>query len=385
MKLFINIMTLLFAIGCSPKKSEKSTILSAQKYAQLKISVDENFSQDRTRIQYFESDSGEYLAILNKIGPAIEIISLSDKLSKARIPIFKDGPNRVGVDNGFFIAAKDSILLASIPPSVLILDFQGNVKKRTSINNPENVVNYLSSTNETPFLFNGSTLFGAQPFFKNIYQTTEPEVTRTKVIYKINLENNSTDTSEWLPVFRPKDVWKDGKKSLDFTWTDRGDSIIVSPHTDHRLWIISKKTGELLKYKEAISSHVKEFRIIKGYPVGDQGIIETLVTGQYDLLLHDSYRDIFYRFFYIGIDWESYGKSPRELYANRPKVGVLVLDHDLDIIGEHVFDDHSVENWNYFVGKKGLYVSTNNPNRDDFDENFLRYDIIRFEGLEYED
>ncbi|GMQ30743.1 hypothetical protein [Algoriphagus confluentis] len=63
----------------------------------------------------------------------------------------------------------------------------------------------------------------------------------------------------------------------------------------------------------------------------------------------------------------------------------MVLNQNLEILGENLFENFQIEPWNYFVGKKGLYVSTNNPNRDDFDENFLRYDIMRFEGLEYED
>ena len=63
----------------------------------------------------------------------------------------------------------------------------------------------------------------------------------------------------------------------------------------------------------------------------------------------------------------------------------MVLNQNLEILGEHLFENFQIEPWNYFVGKKGLYISTNNPNRDDFDENFLRYDIIRFEGLQYED
>jgi len=385
MKIFISIIVLLSLIGCSKKKSENQNIVYYKKHGQLQIAVYEKFSQDRDRTQYFETDSGEYLAVWNKIGPAIEIISLQDKLSKARIPIFKDGPDRVGVTNGFFIASQDSILLASIPPTVFILDFQGKVKSQTSINNPENVVNYLTSTNETPFLFNGSTLYGAQPFFKNIYQINESEASNSKLIYTINLANKTDQEAKWLPVYRPKDVWKDGKKSVDFTWADRGDSIIISPNTDHRLSVISKESGELVENIEAKSKSIDDFRIINGYPVGDQAVIDNLTKGHYDLLLQDKYRDVFYRFYFVGINWEEYGLSPMELKTNPPKVGVMVLDKNLNIIGEHLFENHELEKWNYFVGRGGLYVSTNNPNRDDFDENFLRYDIIRFEGLEYED
>ncbi len=63
----------------------------------------------------------------------------------------------------------------------------------------------------------------------------------------------------------------------------------------------------------------------------------------------------------------------------------MILDNNLEVLGEHLFDNFQIEPWNYFVGRKGLYVSTNNPNREDFDENFLRYDIIRFGGLKYGD
>lgn len=114
-------------------------------------------------------------------------------------------------------------------------------------------------------------------------------------------------------------------------------------------------------------------------------MIEALANDRYELLLHDPYRDVFYRFFYIGVDWEQFNMTVRNLFSNRPKVGLMILDKNLEILGEHVFQEHEVETWNYFVGPKGLYVSTNNFNRDDFDENVLRYDILRFSGLKYED
>lgn len=120
-------------------------------------------------------------------------------------------------------------------------------------------------------------------------------------------------------------------------------------------------------------------------PSGDQGIIEELESDRYEMILFDQFRDVIYRFYFLGIDPEDFDIHYRSLFSNRPKIGLLILNSDLDIIAEHQFENHQIEPWNYFVGRKGLYVSTNNPNREDFDENYLRYDIIRFEGLEYED
>ncbi|GMQ31218.1 DUF4221 family protein [Algoriphagus confluentis] len=381
MKKFFSIISILFILlGCTqqtPIKDLKSTI-----HQTIRIPLELDISPNRTSFQYINSDSGEYLAFQNKIGPRIEIFNLDSKHHVTSIKLAQDGPNRVGIANGFRIIAQDCLLIASIPPSIKILNFEGIKHKDIPVLDTINHVNFLSSNNEIPFLFSDHELFGAQPFFRNFFETTPKDVSSYSHIYKVNL---TTEKAEWLPISHPSDAWDEGKKTPNFTWTDRNDSIVVSPQTDHRLWIISKRGGNLLGYKEVHSTSVNRFQIIKGLPEGDKGIIEALASDRYELILHDPFRDVFYRFFFMGVDWENYNLGYRNLYSNRPKIGVLVLDKNLEVIGEKVFDDNYLEAWNYFVGRKGLYVSTNNPNRDDFDENILRYDIIRFEGLEYED
>ena len=375
----------LCLVGCAAKNN-KVQFNSAELFGSILIPLDTNFSPNVQRTQLLSTDSGEFLALMNKVDASIVFFSLEEKKQNFVIPLSKDGPNRIGVDNGFHIVAQDCLLLATIPPKILVVNFQGEIEKSIPVRDPNNLVNYLSSTNETPFLFGESSIFGAQPFFQNIYRVKDSDIQNSQHIYKVKLEKTNRIETKWLDVYRPDDTWKNGKKSMDFTWMETGDTILVSPHTDHRLWVVSKKEEKVLSYPSIKSRNVNSFRIIKEYPVGDQGIIETLENDQYDLILYDPFRNVIYRFYFLKIDLTEFSKfSPRELYANRPKMGVMVLDQNLEILGEHVFENFQVEPWNYFVGKKGLYVSTNNPNRDDFDENFLRYDIIRFEGLKYED
>lgn len=374
-------LLLIFILSCKP--SIKESRLNTNIFGSLSIGLNPNFNPDRTRIQYYESDSGEYLAILNKSLRRIEIFNLDTKVSEYNIPLAKDGPNRVGVTNGFHLVSLDCLLLATIPPQIKIIDFNGKIKKSIPVNDQENKVNFLSSNNEIPLLLGKNSVFGAQPFFESFFEMNKSDIANYTPIYKINLSKKSP--TEWLQISHPLDIWENGKKTEKFSWADRSDTIVVAPHTDHRLWLISKDQGNLLGYKEGKSTYVNNFHIINQLSSGDKGIIENIESDRYEIMLYDKYRDAFYRFFFVGIDWESYELSPRDLFANRPKTGVLVLDKNLNIIGEHLFEDHAIENWNYFVGRKGLYVSTNNPNRDDFDENFLRYDILRFEGLEYED
>src|SRR5690606_13955980 len=267
---------------------------------------------------------------------------------------------------------------------IMLFDFDGVKKAEFPIKDPQNEVNYISSTSEIPFLFEGKTVFGAQPFFRNFFDMTASDPGKYSHIYRIDMASDSPE-AEWLPVSNPEDSWKEGKKVSKFTWADRGDSIVVSPYNDHRLWIISKSQKQSIALKEAKAPGVNRFHVIKDMPSEDQGILEELESDRYELLLYDPYRKLFYRFYFVGIDANDFAIHYRNLYSNRPKLGVLVLDSNLDILGHHLFGTHEAEPWNYFVGRKGLYVSTNNPNRDDFDENFLRYDVIQFEGLEYEE
>jgi len=369
----------------SCNKDDKPKLVEGFISDNLEIPILEAFNPDRTRSQYYESDTGEYLAILNKTNFSIGIFDLKKKTLAKSIPLTKEGPNGIGLDNGFLIVSMDTLLVATIPPRIRVLNFTGELVETISIENSMNDVNFLSSTNEVPFLYSGQTLFGIQPFIDNFFNITEEDATLITPIFTVDF-SNSAHSVEWLPINRPEGFWKEGKKDENLSWTERGDSIIVAPYTDHRLWVISKSKRKLLSITEAKSTYVTEFHILnKSDMGGDKGIIKSLESARYEIIMFDKYRDVFYRIFFPKIEVDTYNFTPRELFSHRPKIGVQILDGKLSLIGEHFFEDHQVQTWNYFVGRKGLYVSTNNPNREDFDENFLRYDIIRFEGLEYEE
>ena len=382
MKNYSSLVIIMLILGCSPP-DELSIKPAINLTGTLIIPLDSSINPEMGSLQYMDTDSGEYLALLNKTVYGVELFNLNTEKHTKRIKLEYEGPNGVGTTNGFRIFSPDTLLVASLPPELRIMDIRGNLKASIPVQDPDNYVRYLASNIETPFLFDGKVLFGAQPYFRNFFDMGVGEISDHVHVYRVDLTSGEVT---WLPVSNPPDIWKEGKKLQNFTWTDRYDSIIVSSVSDHRLWVISKKEGKLLERKEVPSSYVKQYHIINGRPlIGDKGIIESLAGDRYDLILHDPYRDVFYRFFLIGVDYEDYEIGLRELYSYRPKIGLMLLGANLETIGEYVFENNYAENLNYFVGRQGLYISTNNPNRDDYNENILRYDIIQFSGMEYED
>lgn len=382
MKILLNILIVSLLLSCNTKTEEGN--LSLQVIETVKIPLDSTVNPNRTTYQYINSDSGEFLALQNKSVHGIEIFNLKTGAHKKKIKLQREGPNGSGSVNGFRIFSNDSLLVASYPQKLMLFNFEGIKTSEFPIKDTKNDVNYISSTSEIPFLFDGKKVFGAQPFFRDFFDMTASDLNKYSHVYQLDMKS-ANPQAEWLPISNPEDTWKEGKKVSKFTWTDRGDSILVSPYNDHRIWVISKKSGELLNRVEVKAPLVNQFHIIKGLPSGDQGIIEELESDRYELLLYDQFRAVFYRLYFVGIDVNDFEIPYRDLFSNRPKIGVLVLDIHLKIIGNHLFDNHQIEPWNYFVGRQGLYVSTNNPNRENFDENYLRYDIMRVEGLEYEE
>lgn len=102
----------------------------------------------------------------------------------------------------------------------------------------------------------------------------------------------------------------------------------------------------------------------------------------YGPLIYDGYRDVFYRMFLpaVKLEQDYYDEELNNLNYNRPFAGVMVLDKDLTILTEYMFDEYEVViDYNFFVGEKGLYLSVNNLLHPDYNEDEFRYLVLSFE------
>ncbi|GHB33161.1 hypothetical protein [Mongoliitalea lutea] len=64
---------------------------------------------------------------------------------------------------------------------------------------------------------------------------------------------------------------------------------------------------------------------------------------------------------------------------SRPLKEIMVLDKELNVLAEHLFEAFGVHSSdNFLVGKVGLYVSTNNMSRDDFSDEVMSYKLLTY-------
>ncbi|SHN04074.1 hypothetical protein SAMN04488057_105390 [Cyclobacterium lianum] len=102
-------------------------------------------------------------------------------------------------------------------------------------------------------------------------------------------------------------------------------------------------------------------------------------------MIYDPYRDVFYRLTLPAVEYDpdASDEDLNSLNYYRPYTGILLLDKDLNVMGEHTFGPYEVyAEYNFFVGKEGLYLSRNNLFHPDYDEGVFRYLVVRFENGE---
>src|SRR5690606_7702676 len=98
-------------------------------------------------------------------------------------------------------------------------------------------------------------------------------------------------------------------------------------------------------------------------------------------LIYDKYRDLFYKFFVSGYEWEADMRFEELRPLNRFRLysGLMVLDSSLNVLRQHLFDEFEIHPASsMFVGEKDLYLSRNNENHPDFDKDHFRFMLVGF-------
>ncbi|MCH7408858.1 DUF4221 domain-containing protein [Belliella sp. DSM 111904] len=239
-------------------------------------------------------------------------------------------------------------------------------------------VSHIGAGSYTPLFLEGNEIFGAQPFLMAHHQMKKSDIQKQHLLYSFNL---LTSKFQWQNVFYKENYWDQGKKLSYFAWARRENKIYISPYYDHEIQVYDNDSKEITLRKEVKSKYVNKFNFVDELPgSSEEAVLNTIGSDQYEIFLYDKYRDVFYRIFLPGYEpQESLEiEKLRMLERSRPITGIMILDKDLNTLAEHVFDEFEVHSSdNFLVGRQGLYVSTNNMNRDDFSDDYFRYKILK--------
>jgi len=117
--------------------------------------------------------------------------------------------------------------------------------------------------------------------------------------------------------------------------------------------------------------------IAKGEKLGSEGKFKDLYTrDQYTNLIYDKFNRCYYRFLRLGLEVTSDSTCTWCMYK-KPLV-VMILDENLSIIDEILFENTMYSELNSFAGPEGLYLACTGWNNNKSKLKYSTYDILNW-------
>lgn len=360
-----------------PKENKNITFV---KVDELEVEVPGFMTVNPSVIQLIESDSGNFLFVYNNISKNFQFVDLHSGDLVREVPLTYEGPNSVQGLSGGAVNNLDSIWITFTPPGIGLINFRGEVLIKRKIENDLFPVTYLGAKSNRSLYRDGNKIFGPQTYFMKHHGMRKEDIKKHQLVYSYDFRSDSV---QWYDVFYPDDFWDQGKKMSEYSWTQRGKKMYIAPWNDHEIQVFDMEAGKVTGRHQVKSNYIDNFFHVNELPASaDEGMKNLLEHDIYGGFMYDQYRDLFYRIFIPGFKLEEdYSiEDLNRLELSRPHMGIMVLDKDLNILGEHVFEKFEVYSFaNHFVGKKGLYLSTNNSFNQDYDEDNFKYIVLQVE------
>ncbi|MCC5936872.1 MAG: DUF4221 family protein [Lunatimonas sp.] len=383
-KIIFIIFLSLLSSGCKKKTQERH--FKMEIIEEISIKTNDLISVNPGNTKFIETDSGTFLFAYNHVEKNYQFIDFSKGEVNHKIPLTFEGPNSVKGFLGATLTGADSIWLTFSPPAIGLINFKGELLLKRQVPNEMVSVTALITTFYKPIIQIGAEIYGPQPYFMDHHEMGKELIAKHQLVFSYSF---GTESTSWHEVFYSNTYWDNGKKLTDYSWDEREEKIYIAPYYDHQIQVFDSATKRVVKRKEVKSVYVNRFNFVDNIPSGfEEANKNTLESEQYGPFIYDRFRDIFYRVFIPSYksDNELSSEELRFIVRSRPYAGIMVLDNELNVLGEHLFDKFEIHtSTNMFVGEKGLYISLNNENHPDYDENHFRYRVVRFNvGGDYE-
>lgn len=108
----------------------------------------------------------------------------------------------------------------------------------------------------------------------------------------------------------------------------------------------------------------------------DQILKRICETPSYGNIIYDKYRNVYYRIAYPEVEFERNEDFLEVFRSGRKQFSIIILDKDLNVVGETLFPPYTYNPKVIFVDKDGLYISISHYKREDYSDDWLRFQRI---------
>lgn len=310
--------------------------------------------------------------VLNTNKPSLLFFSMDTRERVNEILLDVEGPHGVGNPSGAYYHSGDSLFIFSTSHyRISLINRTGRVLKSIS-------TIHHGSKDDLPGTLRPYTISKPVLVDSLLYVNIAPDLNVYSPVFftgknrmRINLNTDRITYFNTYPEEFQGRVW--GVNATNFSTTYDGTDFIYSYAISDSIHI----AGE----------HGKQQAFFAGTSYSDKPILPmsngsfendleyVLGNIQYDGIAFDAYRQVYYRFVKLPLDYkDETGKINN--FHSKP-LSVIILDDSFRVIGETKLEDHKYVSYMYFVGKEGLYVSNANPLNEKIDEDAMEFTLFK--------
>lgn len=339
----------------------------------LIIPIDSLTVNRSTQLVHYQ-DSKDWLFNLNMSTNEKQMYDLKDKSLHKRLKFPVEGNNGVGRIFSFHIHNLDSIFLfQQFSTDIYLTDTSQSIKNKITVQVPEmHTPPFVHSTYfSSPVVVIDDALVVKTRPADDYKEITNDVLSKRHLTYSINLNKGET---ELLNHKYPNDYLEDGYKLFDFSFAKGLDKWVYSFHSDHNLYYSdSMQAGLTAAFSK--SKYINGFQSIDVFGSREQHYKYYASAANYKSILYDKFKNVYYRFCYPEIEVSSEEEIMK--YRFLPKLfSILILDSELNVIGETLFDKDKFLSDNAFITEEGIYLSKNHPDNPELKEDYLSFALF---------
>ena len=381
----INILFLpLFYVlltACQHSRNEVCSLVSTQDSLVFELNPQTSVFA-KAIFLYTDANGREYLTFQNDIEPEILWYDIATQEYVKTLCLEKEGPNGVGMFFGYLIQSEEEIYIPEIRSTVIdVVNNRGEITRKirydkTSLGKSAMPIMNISFPHHVMHIVDGRLYLPQDPnlTLKNIMEDSP-------VALVLDTVSGSLDEFELrFPAVMTTEEMRGNKfGKTDCSSCYNGQNFVYSFFFDEVIYVVSLD-GKVQKQVKVKSNYLPQIYDGEKVPSGIPELLEMICSvPMYGNLIYDQYREVYYRFVYPETELVK-GENYKDIWdLGRSKFSVIILDKELNIIGETLFPENMYASRLFFVSKDGLYISTSfikNPHYSDERLCFQRMDLV---------
>lgn len=377
---FLIIVVAFFSCNHSSESNENSQNISKRKTnklvkkSEMKYQIDNSIDYFITNLYSSEINNNEIFHFYHQNSHSVFLYNLNEQQYFKKISFKKEGPNAVKEIFGYYLHNTDTIyLVLALQNNILQLNFDGNMVNSFSSEGINlNTGFYSTSWDNTRAFKNDEFYYFFNHFMGYTGNLTYQDIRNLPVLYKMQL--NKTVLNEVNIKFSVFNENIPASKQVHYFGAFNShtkDLVLSSPYSEN---VYTLKLGKDTVFQpRKIASENIDFD--EDFFNQDAPLEAYLEKPSYHNVVYDKYRNVYYRFVYLGRKIKTTDNLQQANFYRSP-FSVIVFDSNFNILGETIFPDNTYQPKVYFVCEQGLAIATVHYNNPNLDENYLTFDVF---------